>query len=78
MPKLNGKKIYSARIFYENIKAYDTDGNEYFISISDLTKILSTQVFNVEKKRIRTHLLPIAPTEKVYDDLLLAEAELQS
>jgi hypothetical protein len=59
--KVNGTKIESVNIYYENLYIKTTDGKYYFMKPSDLLFILNEFVFEAEKKKTRTWLHPVTP-----------------
>lgn len=53
--------ITSVMIHYENVRIYDSDHNEYYLSVKDLTNILKSIniAFGVISKRKRAWLYPL-------------------
>ena len=61
MSKLDGKKIVRAYPFYEHLAVIDDQDNKYFMTYEEVTAVLSEFLFDVEKKKKRSHLHHLTP-----------------
>lgn len=71
LDRLEGEKICSSSIYYENIRVIDDRGCEFFLKPMMLTAILSKLNFKVERKRKRNWLIPVegdGTPKKLTDD----------
>lgn len=54
---LKGDDVTGCHSYYENIRVYDKDKNEYFLSYDELKKILQTVKFKTDKRKKRVWLI---------------------
>ena len=59
--KVNGTKIESVNIHYENLNVKTSDGKTYFFKPSELLAMMNEFIFEVELKKTRTWLHPVTP-----------------
>lgn len=61
MKVVDGKKIESVSMYYEQLFIRMYDGTTYFLSTQDLLPMVHEFIFEAELKKTRTWLHPVTP-----------------
>jgi len=59
--KVNGTKIESVDIYYENLYIKTSDGKYYFMKPSEVLVMMNEFIFEAEMKKTRAWLHPVTP-----------------